>query len=180
MIQEILLTKFIKWWSLSYRKKTQRMLFEVIKKTKTIWVIFERFFFSIITYKNSRLNRFILKIEVKVTEYNIHSGSIRWQISTSIKSYLRIFASNHHFRLTFEILWTWKCRSRSRCTTFHNDAIRWQIHDFVSEGNSNVSSISHRLWDITFLQTCNAWTHTGTSIHAHTQTRTPRWDRDAD
>ena len=33
-----------------------------------------------------------LKMKVKVTEYNIHNGVIRWQISTSIKVIRRIFA----------------------------------------------------------------------------------------
>ena len=60
-----------------------------------------------------------LKMKVKVTEYNIHNGPIRWQMSTSIKS-------NEHFSLAliiFEIFifqnsWSGKCRSRSGCTTF--------------------------------------------------------------
>ena len=29
-----------------------------------------------------------------------------------------------------------------------NGSIRWQISNFLSDGNSNVFSISHRLWDI--------------------------------
>ena len=59
-----------------------------------------------------------------VTMYNIRNGEIRWQISTSIKVILE------HFFLAFtvfqklniirfpDILWHWKYRSRSRCTTF--------------------------------------------------------------
>ena len=38
-------------------------------------------------------------IIVKVTEYNIRNGSIRWKISTSIKVILdRVFSSSHRFR----------------------------------------------------------------------------------
>ena len=29
-----------------------------------------------------------------------------------------------------------------------NDATRWQLHDFLSDGNSNACSISHNIQDI--------------------------------
>ena len=34
-----------------------------------------------------------LKVKVKVTDYNVHSGAIRWRISTSVKDVRGIFAT---------------------------------------------------------------------------------------
>ena len=69
--------------------------------------------------------------------------------STSIKFV------NEHFSLavtifeilTFQNLWPWKCKSKSRCTT-SQWSIWWQRPDFLSDGNSNVCSIAHHLQDI--------------------------------
>ena len=42
--------------------------------------------------------------------------------------------------------WPWKCRSRSWYTNgSRSGAIRWQIHEFLSNSNSNICPISHRL-----------------------------------
>ena len=61
-----------------------------------------------------------LKMKVKVTEYNIRNGSIRWQISFSIKVILEHFslAPSIFEIFTFQNLWQRKCRLKLWCTTF--------------------------------------------------------------
>ena len=62
-----------------------------------------------------------LKKYVNVTMDIILNCSIRWMISTSIKSYLVLFASSHCFQILNitwfpEIVWPWKYISRRRTT----------------------------------------------------------------
>ena len=91
-------------------------------KSRT-WVFFVSFYhFADIKYYD--FQKFCdVKIQVKVRVYKIHNGTIWWPISTSIKVPLE------HFSLALtifqiyiiwfpEIVWPWKYRSRSRCTTF--------------------------------------------------------------
>ena len=60
---------------------------------------------------------------------------------------------------------------------YNNDAIRWQMPDFLSDGNSNVCSLSHRLQDIKFffqIGDTHTRTHARTHAHTHTHTHTDR------
>ena len=84
-----------------------------------------------------------LKIVVDVTEYSIRNGPIRWQTWTTIKSIrehiplaLTVFEI-----FTFQNSWSWKCRSRSWCTTF---VMAPFVGKYVTsyDGNSIVCSLT--------------------------------------
>ena len=79
-------------------------------------------------------------MKVKVTEYNNRNGPIRWQISTPIKvildhffRQLSLFSGYSHFQ--FRDL---ENVGQSRDVKYLQWRIRWQIPDFLSDGNSNV------------------------------------------
>ena len=94
-----------------------------------------------------------LKIQVRVTMRNIRNGTIRWLVSTSIKVVFEYFS---YALIVFQILnnmlfrnvVTLKIQINIIVFNSRNGAIRWQIPDSVSNGNSNVCSISHHLRDI--------------------------------
>ena len=72
-----------------------------------------------------------LKMKVKVMKYTNSNGSIRWQISTSIKVIIEKFSlALTVFQIfTFHSSWPWKCMLKS-C----GGATRWQIPDFLFKG----------------------------------------------
>ena len=93
-----------------------------------------------------------LKISVKVTEYDVHNGLIPCQISISIKVVRKHFSPALTVLVIFtsQISLLWKCRLRSWCTKIAGDIIRWQIHEFLSDDNSNDCSrivYGRQLWN---------------------------------
>ena len=92
------------------------------------------------------------KIQIKITLLNIHNGAFRWQISTSTKVVLSIFASSHRVPdiiiYMFRNCMTLKLYVKVTMHNIRNGAILWQIHYFLPDGNSNAYSISHHLRDI--------------------------------
>ena len=102
------------------------------------------FAFSSVYLSKQLLEKFDLEIQVKVTEYNIRNGSIRWQVSTTIKSYLSIFRQLSPFSrfITFSKIMTLQIQVMVMTTfaaTFDG-----KIPDYLSKSNSNVCSVSHR------------------------------------
>ena len=86
-------------------------------------------------------------MKVKVTEYNVYHGAVRWRISTSIKLIPK------HFKLDFtvfqiSIFVTLKMKVMVMIYNTRSGAIRWKISDFLSDGNSNICLISHYFRDI--------------------------------
>ena len=79
-------------------------------------------------------------------EYNFHNGPVRSQISTSMRVKLEncfIDRSSNRFR----DIHTSKFADLEHVSE-GSGAIRWQVSDFLSNGNCSVCSIAHRLRDI--------------------------------
>ena len=81
---------------------------------------------------------------IKVTEYNIFNGPVQWQIWTSIKVILKniLLALTVFEIFTFQNLWPWKGR-KVMMSNSHSGAIRWQIHNFLSDGDINSTHTIH-------------------------------------
>ena len=94
-------------------------------------------------------NKKIENIKDKVTGYNICNGSFRWQILPSINVIL------HQYTLAFNVFEIITFKNAWRRKVYEGHKLQhsqwhhwWQISDFLSDGNINVCSISHHLWDI--------------------------------
>ena len=85
-------------------------------------------------------------MKVKVTEYNIRNGPLRWQISTSIKVIIEHFSLAlivfvRDIRISkFAIL---KVNVKVKTYTIRSGVSRWQIPDFLSDGSRNVCIYSY-------------------------------------
>ena len=80
-------------------------------------------------------------MKLKLMECSIRHASIRREISSSIKSYLSIFASSRRCRdIHISKLATLKLYVKVKMYNIRSDEIRRQITDFLYIGNSNVSS----------------------------------------
>ena len=73
-------------------------------------------------------------------EYNIGFGAIRWQISTFINVIIKPFsATSHRFRdANVSDVLTLKTQVKVTEHNIRTEAIRWQIHDFLVQGNSSL------------------------------------------
>ena len=85
-----------------------------------------------------------LKMKVKVMEYNIHNGHVRWQKSASVKvihfCQLLPFSRYSHFKIP-----NIQMQVKVMMYSSRSGIIRLQIPDFLSDGNSNVCYISQFL-----------------------------------
>ena len=88
------------------------------------------------------LKRLFLKMQVKVMEYNIHNGSIRWLIATSIKvvreQFLLTLNGFHIYNYyIFQKFCDLKIQVKVTMQNIYINTIRLQIQDFPFDGNSN-------------------------------------------
>ena len=90
-------------------------------------------------YSKCIANKFLtLKIKIKVTEYTICNGPIRWQISTSMKAILEhlSLALTVFEIFTFKNSWSWG-NINVIMYNICSGTIGWKIPNFLSDCNSN-------------------------------------------
>ena len=85
-----------------------------------------------------------IKIQIKVTIYHNGYGAIQWPVSTSVKIVLANFKFSRYCIFIY-------CQKFCDVENVEEDhrlqhspgAVRWQMSDLLSDGNSNVCYISH-------------------------------------